>query len=315
MKRRYFSTAMGFTLAELMVTVILVSALGLIIYAVLGSNMVLAAKNGAINATHEEARMARLNILRDIHSSVSVPALTGPLPSPPTRPVPTLCATTPTPYPSPVSAFAEGIYFQKWAVDTQRAPMPPFRIYQDAPHTQNYVQIAVLTGSNAKTLFDQWSASAPSGVGLIIPAYQIEADIQAVAAGTGSPPIGYTGYKVTLNNFRDGSTIMPVNSNNLPLSIAGTTSTVGDVICFIVDRCSYTVSNNTLWFTYRGTSYPIGPGTNVANSTPFYMPSPVSGGAFAFSASDTKYSNRGYKSGNVLLNGEVPIKAQLTTYQ
>jgi hypothetical protein len=45
------------------------------------------------------------------------------------------------------------------------------------------------------------------------------------------------------------------------------------------------------------------------------MPSPVSGGAFAFSASDTKYSNRGYKSGNVLLNGEVPIKAQLTTYQ
>jgi prepilin-type N-terminal cleavage/methylation domain-containing protein len=315
MKRSYFSTARGFTLAELMITIVLVSVLGLIIYAVLGSNMVLAAKNSAINATHEEARTARLNMLRDIHSSISAPALTGPLPIPPTRPVPTPCATTPTPYPSPVSAFAEGIYFQKWAVDTQGAPMPPFKIYQDAPKTQNYVQIAVLTSSNAKTLFDQWMASAPSGVGLIIPTYQIEADIQAVAAGTGTPGTGYTGYKITLNNFRDGSTIMPSNSNNLPFSIVGTTNVVGDIVCFIVDRCSYTVSNNTLWFTYRGTSYPIGHGTNVANSTPFYMPTAVSGGAFAFSASDTKYSNRRYKSGNVLLNDEVPIKARLTTYQ
>jgi hypothetical protein len=37
--------------------------------------------------------------------------------------------------------------------------------------------------------------------------------------------------------------------------------------------------------------------------------------AIDLSTSDVNYTNRGYKSANILLNGQVPQKARLTTYQ
>lgn len=300
MKRIQTPLRGGFTLVELMITSGVVGVVGLILYAVLNANLVLAAKNTAINATHQETRIARLNMLQDIHSSVSAPYLTD---------------ATGAPYNTPpTSGFAEGIAFQKWAADsgrTGRPPMKPLKIYADAygsdqtaKTVQNYVQVAVPTGWNPPLV----------GQTLIMPTHQIEADIQTVATASGAPA-GTTGYKLTLYNFRDGSSINPSNNLNLPVSILGTGSTGGDVVCFVTDRCSYTVKNGTLYLTFRGVSYPIGQRATVANSTPFYMPSVVTGVSFAFSSSDMTSQSRGYRSTNVLLNGQVPIKAQLTTYQ
>src|SRR4030088_908645 len=89
----------GLTLVELSVTMTLVGVLGLIIYSLLNTGMVLGAKNTAVNTAHQQARVAMLEMLQNLHSSVSVPALAD---------------ASGTPYPSPVPASAEGIAFQQW---------------------------------------------------------------------------------------------------------------------------------------------------------------------------------------------------------
>ena len=68
-------TTRGFTLIELMFTTVLIGVLGLIIYSLLNTGMVLGAKNTAVNTAHQQARVAMLEMLQNLHSSVSVPAL------------------------------------------------------------------------------------------------------------------------------------------------------------------------------------------------------------------------------------------------
>src|ERR1700736_6510588 len=93
------STARGLTLIELMFTTVLIGVLGLIIYSLLNSGMVLGAKNTAVNTAHQRARVVMLQMLQNLHSSVSLPALAD---------------ASGTPYSSPVPASAEGIAFQQW---------------------------------------------------------------------------------------------------------------------------------------------------------------------------------------------------------
>ncbi len=61
---------------------------------------------------------------------------------------------------------------------------------------------------------------------------------------------------------------------------------------------------------------------DITNPRPFSIPTTPAGAlyyrfvaAIDLSTSDPKYSKRGYKSANILLNGQVPFKARLTTYQ
>lgn len=287
----------AFTLTEMLVAAGLIGVVGLVLYSLINICAVLGAKNTVINATHEPTRVQVLDILQDLHSAVSLPQLVN------------NDGTTPWTSPTP----APGVSFQKWAVFTalnqsgQPVPQPvrPFKIYQDAQTTQNYLKIAVP---------NNWSAPLV-GQGLIVPSHQVEADIRAVQTASGAPS-GFQGYMVTLWNFRDRP--LP-NSGNLPVAISGTTSAAGDIVCFITDRCSYTISNNTLALNFRGNSHRIGSGKVSTNSNPFYIPSPLagpaSGAAFALSTADLAYSNRGFRSGNIFLNGQVPIKSKLTTYQ
>ena len=274
--------ARGFTLVEMLVTLILVGVLGLLIYSILYTSMVLGAKNTAMNFSHQEARGAMMDMLQDLHSSVSLPALAN---------------TSGTPYPSPAPASAEGIAFQQWSSG-------PHKIKSDAAAGQNQITLNLTTGTGNPT--------PVAGQHLIVPAYQIEADITAVS-GTSSS------FMVTLGNIYGppGGTY-PVST--LPVAIQGTGSNAGDVICFVTDRCSYTVANSILTWNWKGNTRTLGNG--ITNATPFNTPTTPAGAlyyrfvaAINLSTSDLAYSNRGYKSANILLNGQVPIKAQLTTYQ
>jgi hypothetical protein len=63
-------------------------------------------------------------------------------------------------------------------------------------------------------------------------------------------------------------------------------------------------------------------GNDITNATPFSTPLTPAGALYSrfvaaidLSTSDLHYSNRGYKAANILLNGQVPFKARLTTYQ
>ena len=63
-------------------------------------------------------------------------------------------------------------------------------------------------------------------------------------------------------------------------------------------------------------------GNDIISSTPFSIPT-TPGGALYYrfvaavnlSTADDKSSNRGFKSANILLNGQVPMRARLTTFQ
>lgn len=283
---KFCTRARGYTVIETMFTALLIGVVGLIIYSLLNAGMVLGAKNTAVNTAHQQARVGMLDMLQDIHSAVSTPTLINI---------------------DPKTGQAAGVSFQQWAGG-------PYRINNDATTSQNYVQITLPLTTTPPPLVGQQ---------LIIPSHQIEADISAV-----SPTSGATNYRVTLINFRNSP--LP-NINNLPakLDVKGSSS-LGDIVCFLTDRCSYSVTNNVLTWNWRGVNRTIS--TDITNSqglvdpaappTPFSFPVTPAGAPYSrfvaaidLSTSDQHYSKRGYKSANILLNGQVPYKARLTTYQ
>lgn len=275
----------GFKLIELIFTMAIMSVVGLTLYSILYSGLVLGAKNTAINTAHHQARVAMINMLEDIHSAVSLPSLTD---------------SSGTPYASPVPANAAGISFQKWSSG-------PHKIKSDVNAGGTQIHLVLTTTGNNPT--------PTVGQHLVIPSYQIEADISAVSGNSGD-------YRVTLSNIYGPSLTPAVTypTSTLPIDISGTGSSAGDVTCFVTDRCSYTVSGSTLNWNWKGGTRISG--SDITNLTPFSIPTTPAGAlyyrfvaAIDLSTSDVNYSNRGYKSANILLNGQVPQKARLTTYQ
>jgi type II secretory pathway pseudopilin PulG len=288
-------TTRGFTVIELMFTTVLIGALGLIIYSVLNSGMVLGAKNTAVNTSHQQARVAMLQMLQELHSSVSLPALAN---------------ASGTPYPSPAPTNAEGIAFQQLRSGPHKILSGGSGPNGDYTTSDNTIHIKV-TGAS--------SAAPTVGERLIIPTHQIEGDVTAISGNTGN-------LSVTMDNFlvaagTPGSYQLPGGSwaiHTLPIAISGTGSALGDIVCFITDRCSYTVANTALW-----RNQGVRPIVNdITNNRPFSTPTTPAGAlyyrsvsAVDLSTADLQYNNRGFKSANVLLNGQVPMKARLTKYQ
>jgi prepilin-type N-terminal cleavage/methylation domain-containing protein len=279
------SRTRGFTLVELMITVVLIGVVGLVLYSILYTTTVLGAKNTAVNVAHQQARVAMVGMLQDLHSSVSLPALANP---------------SGTPYASPAPANAEGIAFQQWSSG-------PHKIKNDVAVGATQIQITLTANAGPAPVALQR---------LIIPAYQIEADITAVDNSSPGNP------KISFNNISGPGLVPPVTypTSTLPVAIKGTGSTAGDIVCFVTDRCSYTVSNTTLKWNWKGNNRTVG--NYITNATPFSTPTTPAGAlyyrfvaAIDLSTSDLQYSNRGYKSANILLNGQVPFKTRLTTYQ
>ena len=286
----------GFTLIELMFTTLLIGVLGLIIYSLLNTGMVLGAKNTAVNTAHQQARVAMLEMLQNLHSSVSLPALAD---------------ASGTPYSSPVPASAEGIAFQQWQSGPHKIISGGSGPNGDYTTSDKTIHIKV-TGAS--------SAAPTVGERLIIPTHQIEGDVTAVSGSTNN-------LSVTMDNFlvppgTASSYQLPGGGwaiHALPIAISGTGSTLGDIVCFITDRCSYTVANTALSWRKQGVRAIV---NDITNNTPFSTPPTPAGAlynrvvaAIDLSTADLQYNNRGFKSANILLNGQVPIKAQLTHYQ
>jgi prepilin-type N-terminal cleavage/methylation domain-containing protein len=281
----------AFSLVELMVTLAVFSVVGLILFSLLYTGTILGAKNTATNTAHQQARSAILSMLQDIHAAVSLPALAD---------------GNGNVYSSPPPAAA-GVSFQKWSSG-------PHRIKQDAQANQNQVVLQLTTGANNPT--------PVAGKHLIIPSCQIEADIQSVSGGNGN-------FVVTLQNIYGPALTPPVTYpiQNLPdlsggngWAIQGTSSRGGDITCFVTDRYAYYVLNNNLVLQINGQPNPPYLISNsVTSSTPFSIPS-IPGASYyrvginLFTA-NPNYTNRGFKSVNVALNGAVPQRAKLTTYQ
>jgi hypothetical protein len=283
------SNQSGLTMAELSITMGVVGALGLVIYSLLNIGTVLGAKNTATNTAHQQARVAMIEMMQDLHSAVSLPKLVGL---------------------DLAGREASGISFQQWgAVSVNGVMTPnggPHEIRNDANTGQSEIRIVVANSQPLPIV----------GQRIIVPTHQIEDDIAAVSGGAGD-------CRVTL-------------AHNLPVAIkgAGTASSVGEIICYITDRCSYNVvevldlgqSRVPPEYKLQWSKVASPPArdivTDITNPRPFSIPTTAGGAlyyrfvaAIDLSTSDPKYSRRGYKSANILLNGQVPFKARLTTYQ
>jgi hypothetical protein len=284
--RFHSSSRSGLTLVELSVTTGLVGVLGLIIYTLLNMGTVLGARNTATNTAHQQARIAMIEMIQDLHAAVSLPQLVG-----------------------VVGSQASEIDFQQWGSVVQNGVVTnnggPHEIKSDAAAGQKVIVIKVTTGQPAPIV----------GQRVIVPTHQIESDIDAVSLGGGN-------YTITLHD-------------NLPVAINGTVSASGDIVCYITDRCSYKVvevldelgnsrvpAEYKLQWTKRSAPPARDIVNDITNPRPFSIPTTAAGAlyyrfvaAVDLSTSDPKYSKRGYKSANILLNGQVPFKARLTTYQ
>ncbi len=261
----------GMSLMELTVALALVGVFGLAVYSLLNVGMILGAKNTAVNTAHQQARTAMLQMVQDLHSAISLPALTDENGVPLVNPAP----NTP----------AAGISFQLWSAG-------PYRICADSAVSSPTVDIQTSNGATAPVV----------GQRLIVETHQIEENITAVGN------LGSGKYRLTL-------------ANPLTVPISGTGSY--NICCFIADRCSYTVKNGALRWDGPTTRKAFAIlGNDIISPTPFSTPSTPAGAlyyrfvaAINLSTSDSHYSRRGFKSANILLNGQVPMRARLTTYQ
>jgi prepilin-type N-terminal cleavage/methylation domain-containing protein len=293
----------GLTLIELSVTSGLIGVLGLIIYSLLNIGTILGAKNTAVNTAHQQARVAMLQMVQDLHSAISLPYLidvdtNGNVVMDATGVIPAL--TT-----GPASGPAAGIAFQQWSMGPleiieDTAPLPPLGV------SQNFVKVKLPSSTSPRPALNQR---------LIIPTHQVEGDITDVSGP-------WDNVRITLANIPVPSPAPSPSPppGTLPVQILGTSSGLGDVTCFITDRCWYAVSNNGLLWHKLGYRTMV---TDITNPKPFSTPTTLGGGALFYrfvaaidlSTSDLNYSNRGFKSANILLNGQVPLRARLTTYQ
>src|ERR1700704_3963162 len=157
---RLSSQKCGTTLVETIFTTVLVGVVGLVIYSLLNIGTILASKNIAVNGAHQQARTAMLQMVQDLHSSVSLPQLVDINGSPSPTPNPN---ATPTATPAPTAA--PGIAFQLFSSG-------PHRVTSDVTTLQKTVTI-----TSVKNLNPQPSP----GQRLIIPGHGIEDDITAVA--------------------------------------------------------------------------------------------------------------------------------------
>jgi hypothetical protein len=253
---------------------------GLVIYALLNIGTILASKNIAVNTAHQQARTAMLQMVQDLHGSVSLPQLVDINGNPSPTPDPN---ASPTATPSPTAA--PGIAFQ---------------LFSSGPHKVNS-NVTILQNVVAIKSPNNISPAPVVGQRLIIPGHGIEDDITAVSKQDNK------NYTLTL-------------ARNVPVPID---VSMGNIPCFITDRCSYIIQNQELHWTGPSTKKTFSVmGQNIISPNPFSVPPTASGAlyyrfvsAIDLSTSDLKFSNRGFKSANILLNGQVPIRTRMTIKQ
>jgi hypothetical protein len=95
------------------------------------------------------------------------------------------------------------------------------------------------------------------------------------------------------------------------------------IVCFITERCSYLVTNGYLKYygPRAGKIFDL-LGNTMTNPTPFSTKLTNAGTPWAqvvaatdLSTAYAAYANRGFRSMNILLRSEVPIRARLTDLQ
>jgi hypothetical protein len=221
MKRRALITQAGFTLAEMMVSVLCFALAGGIVFLLLNSGMILYAKNMSVNTAHEDTRRSINRLLRDIHAAVAVPQFIDGFNSDGSLQVHS--GTT----------SAAGVAFQLVA-------QGPLYVWKD-PSASTLIMI--YDGGN----------QAIAGERLIVPLWGIEADItKTVTAGTANHSnlwlMDAQGNVIDQTNTAGNA---PVGAGKSSNSHNNSNNNNTYAICYYTDRVAYLVQNSQLKLYYR----------------------------------------------------------------
>jgi hypothetical protein len=148
MKIRTQHRKRAYTLIEAAISTSVFSVVGMTLCSLVNTTTILGAKNTALNTAHQQARTAMVQMLQDLHSSISLPSLVD-------------ANGTQVSGAGP----AAGIAFQQWSSG-------PHKIKFDATTGQNQITLSLTPGGGPTPIVGQR---------LIIPTHQIEDDITAVS--------------------------------------------------------------------------------------------------------------------------------------
>lgn len=256
----------GYTLIELAVTAGVASVAAVLFFSVLRTFGHLSAKNAAINLTHTQSRTAIHRAVTEIRDSVSIPQLTD------------------------AAGGSLGTSVGPAAgVSYQAVVSGPCLVWSNAASGQNTIKISARASDPA----------VGPGMRLIVPAWNIEEDITAVTAASGSPATR----TVTLAN---------------PL-LKTITCTAGspNYVAYYTQRSTLVVVGSELRYYARKGAGPYAVvSANVTSPTPFTVPS--GDNRFiqaALVTQDPRILNRGFKSMSLQTNLTIPYRFRLTTYQ
>lgn len=290
------SKASGFTLVEMMVSVGGVALVGICVFLILQTGMVLYAKNTAENIAHDQARIAINRLLHDIHRAVSIPQLGHMVTAP--ADMTTLPAGSWKAYGTTKAFYA----------DSGAGPSAGFSVQIFGSATDpngGPFQMKNDPGNPDLIMIESGTTSPYVGQHIIFPYYNIEGDVyKLTSTGANHFNVWIDGDKQTRIKVKKG-----VN-----------------VICYYTTRFAYVVEGNNLNFYSTapppvGTSWPVTVSRNVVNpTTAGAAPVPFTQATTQYlginlSTQDDRYSNRNFKCVNTLLAGSVPIRAQLSLSQ
>ena len=329
----------AFTVAEMGVAVGVMALLGMAFFHVLNSGLILSAKNTAVNAAHEEARIGVLRLTRDIHAAISVPQLRDNAFN--------VVSSDPVSGVAPTSA---GVSFQNVASG-------PNFVWKDP--------------GNATLIMIKDNPTKPvEGMRLIIPFFGLEEDITKVAAAgsanhsnvfikadQSTPNISAPDYgnPYCVTYYTDRAMYVVRNGSYIPdaqgpYTVTTTAYTSGNATRYVLSGTIYRPSaSGTLvvtpaLYTGSGTRYRFEDGElhfykqryagsavfwqdfgvaakYISSPTPFYVPLNRSGSpdtkyvGVKLTARDPKSSYRGYLSTATLLDTQVDYRSRITTTQ
>lgn len=271
----------GYTLFEVLVATGIVSIVGLMIFLVLNSGMVLYAKNTAVNTAHQQARAGVDQMLQNIHSSVSVPQLVDSN----LQPINVIIDGSGNPVQAP------GVSFQSFAAG-------PFPVVANA-----------LATDTSLTLYCPSYTPPATDARLNIPSFNIELDIVSTTPA---------GANLKFNFAQAIGTAVNIVGTGIEGG-AGTTSMITAFIT--VRKSYAVVANDLRYFpTNDLTNYKVIT-RNITSSTPFSIPLTPGNppapqnqyvAAVDLSAVDANTTQRGYGAINMFLSSKIPFRCKLT---
>jgi len=274
----------GYSLVELLISLGIFSAVGLLVLLIMNSGLNLYAKNTALNTAHQQARAGVEQMLANVHSSVSIPQLVDAN----LQPVASLDVNG-----QPV--YAAGVSFQRFLAG-------PFPVVANASATDTSI-VLYCPGF-----------ALPPNARLNIPSHSIEYDVISTTV-TGSNLRFNLATPVTSGIGRD-ITIAGTG-------IEGGAGTTYIITAFITARVSYAVVGTELRYfpTNNSGSYRVIT-RNVISPTPFTVPLSPGGtlqnqflAAADLSTAEPNFTNRGYAAVNMCISSMISFRCRLTNTQ